>query len=93
MGQDDRDHAIPGDLTMPQRGLPRFVPYPALVNYQIPLSEAYLVALIRQGAFRSGIHYRKVGYSRSGIRYFHWSPTALRQWQRSSSSLQRCPKS
>ena len=78
---------------MPQLGLPRFVPYAALANYQISLSEAYLVRLIQQGAFRAGIHYRKVGYSRSGIRYLHWSPMAIRRWQDSSSSLQRCPKS
>lgn len=48
----------------------RFVPFPALSQYQIQLSEAYLIRLIDQGVLRLGIHYRLVASPGSHIRCY-----------------------
>ncbi len=74
-------------------GTPRFVPYAALARHQISLSEGYLMRLTQQGVLQAGIHYCKVGTPGARSRGYHWNPTAIRHWQRSCSSLQRCPKS
>lgn len=77
---------------MAELGIPQFVPYVALTRYQISVPEVNLVRLIRQGALRAGIHYRRVSPPGIALRCYHWNPTAIRRWQRCSSSLQRCPK-